>query len=437
MLIQTKLSFVKIALVMFCFAISMKTSRSILAQNSSVSVAAIAWSPDGAKLAVGYDTGKFEILDAVSMQTLWQVSPDAGTINSIAWNNQGNRIAIGYEIGTVDIWDILTKTIVAQVGNNEMHEMVRWSPDGKKLAATYYTNNVNGVRIWDTTTWNLLVTLQGENGNIISALGWSPDSGELATGSQNTNVVIWNASNANILATLSVGSTDSSDYAIDTVVWSPDSTHIATEATGQVVRVWGSATQQIILSTVIPEATDLDWSPDSKMLVISTLHDIEILNSISGQILQKTPISSEVLKVVWQPQGTRIAYGGVDGIVHIVQYPPVTMPTPSTIPNNTATLTSTVILTNTTTSTLTSTNTPTPTDTATFTLTSTATVTNTSTPTNTLTSTLTPTTTLTPTPGPDNIWAHTAIGALSFNQADTAKALIASGAAGYLLGAVM
>jgi hypothetical protein len=110
--------------------------------------------------------------------------------------------------------------------------------------------------------------------------------------------------------------------------------------------------------------------------------------------------------------------------------------TPSTAtltptPTNTLTITSTPTATNTLTATSTPTYTFTPSATPTNTPTVTSTPTNTVTFTNTPTSTLTPTATLTPTPGPDNIWPHTAIGALSLNQPDTAKALTASGAAGY------
>lgn len=83
--------------------------------------------------------------------------------------------------------------------------LVKWSPDGKRLAVggglePAFKGNPfvegweeNAVMIWDVTTGELLHLFLGHTGRVLS-LAWSPDGGMLASGSADGTVIVWDVS---------------------------------------------------------------------------------------------------------------------------------------------------------------------------------------------------------------------------------------------------
>ena len=59
---------------------------------------------------------------------------------------------------------------------------VAWSPDGTMLAVA--GNGDGGIRIWDTSTWQVQFILQGHNGKV-KQIEWSPDSKTLSSLGEN------------------------------------------------------------------------------------------------------------------------------------------------------------------------------------------------------------------------------------------------------------
>src|SRR5690606_10866873 len=77
----------------------------------------------------------------------------------------------------VVIWDANTGEILHTLEHDDVVLSVAWSPDGNKLASTS-TNADSGLRIWDTTSWNVLTTLPSKFGTV----SWNPNGNELAVG---------------------------------------------------------------------------------------------------------------------------------------------------------------------------------------------------------------------------------------------------------------
>ena len=95
----------------------------------------IAYSPDGARLAVGgslgiwiYDSGRGEALALLTGHTGW--------INSVAFSPDGNTLASGSGDQTVRLWDVSTGTLLNTLtGHTNDVESVAFSPDGNTLAS--------------------------------------------------------------------------------------------------------------------------------------------------------------------------------------------------------------------------------------------------------------------------------------------------------------
>src|SRR5690606_29600717 len=70
------------------------------------SVASIAWSPNGDRVAVGYQDGKIHIFDAATNTLIYTFSQHSDVVNSLAWSPDGKRLISGSDDFSARIWDV-------------------------------------------------------------------------------------------------------------------------------------------------------------------------------------------------------------------------------------------------------------------------------------------------------------------------------------------
>jgi WD40 repeat protein len=352
--------------------------------------------------------------------------------------------------GKIRIWTRDTQNNTFHIfktlqGSTAWQMNVLWSPDGTMLASlgtdTRFDNGLIGtIYIWDTSTWQLARTLSDKyiydphkdypTLRNPRTMAWNVDSATLyvvgpeaiGTGTNyddyvagDQQIVAWNAKTGQ---QIKVGKTLDEERS---VAWSNTGLAVSSLGTIDIFDPDFSSNIKFIAEANVDFSPliSLQWSPDgNKLLSVGQPGEFQLTDRATVTRLTQVVTSGPLAAAKWNSDGSRILSINYNGTIQLWD---VNLALGTEI--STSTLASSVVPTSTATFTLTPTNTST--YTATFTLTPTSTFTPTA------TATLTPTVTLTPTPGPDNIWSHTAIGALSFNQADTAKALIASGAAGY------
>ncbi|MBL8877823.1 MAG: protein kinase [Phycisphaerales bacterium] len=88
----------------------------------------------------------------------------------------------------VVVWNMDSVTLEARLrGHSADVFAVAWSPDGKRLATA---GRDQGIRIWDTQTWQEVAILRGHSSYVWS-LAFSPDGTQLASGSGDYTVRLW------------------------------------------------------------------------------------------------------------------------------------------------------------------------------------------------------------------------------------------------------
>jgi nucleoside phosphorylase/DNA-binding beta-propeller fold protein YncE len=154
------------------------------------SVLALAWSPDGTRIAATCGDKTIRIWNAATGQRLLTYAVRTGMVNDLAWSPDSKFLATANPDATAQIWDITTgKLLLTYSGHSDSVRSVAWSPDGTSIASA---SNDKTVQIWDSATGNHIFTYHGHT-NLTTSVAWSPDGTRIASASNDKTVQIWQA----------------------------------------------------------------------------------------------------------------------------------------------------------------------------------------------------------------------------------------------------
>ncbi|MCA8924623.1 MAG: protein kinase [Planctomycetes bacterium] len=151
-------------------------------------VQTLAWSPDGAWIALGSRQPSVSVWDAASGERVGALAPLRGRVEALAWSPDASLLACGSNLGELRLasrasaW---SETSLDAGARAEIHELA-FSHDGAQLAAAAGDGTT---RIWDPAAGALLATLGGHSLGVHS-VAWTPDGG-LITGSLDGTGRLW------------------------------------------------------------------------------------------------------------------------------------------------------------------------------------------------------------------------------------------------------
>ncbi|KAL8777436.1 MAG: hypothetical protein Q9194_002548 [Teloschistes cf. exilis] len=110
-------------------------------------------------------------------------SPQAShsdSVTAVAFSPDGKRIASGSFDKTIKVWDAATGDLEKTLaGHSDWVTAVAFSPDGKRIASGSWDKTI---RVWDAATGDLEKTLAGHSKRV-TAVAFSPDGNRIASGS--------------------------------------------------------------------------------------------------------------------------------------------------------------------------------------------------------------------------------------------------------------
>ncbi|HLW02185.1 MAG TPA: TIR domain-containing protein [Ktedonobacterales bacterium] len=289
-------------------------------KGHSDAVRAVAWPPDGMCIASGGDDKTIQIWEAskgIPLQT-YQGHPKG--VRAVAWSPDGKQIASvsgGFFGGTrsIQIWDTTSSQSLRTYTGHGLYWnsvfVAAWSPDGTRLAS----GGEDNMQVWNATTGERIFTCNG-HGSWVRTVAWSPNSGLLASGSDDKTVRIWHAATGKHLFTCK----GHSGY-VRAVAWSPDSKLVASGSNDKTVRIWDAITGKHIFTYEGHSHAVLGvaWSPDGSRIASASWDEtVQIWNVTTGaHIYTYGGHTKGVYAIAWSPDGSRIASAGADNTVQV------------------------------------------------------------------------------------------------------------------------
>ncbi|KAG2338249.1 WD40 repeat-like protein [Suillus weaverae] len=140
----------------------------------------MALSPNGKTVVSGNGDGKVRLWDVETGKVVAKWTGHTESVSSVCWSAGGKRVLSGSEDGTARVWDVKTGETILEIKTGHEHMFaVIYSPDNTQMATAGY--NENAVKIWDAKTGGLIATLKHDS--IVESLAWTSDREKLISGS--------------------------------------------------------------------------------------------------------------------------------------------------------------------------------------------------------------------------------------------------------------
>jgi WD40 repeat protein/tRNA A-37 threonylcarbamoyl transferase component Bud32 len=281
-------------------------------------LAAVAFRPDGKRLATAGHDGDVVTWDAATLEPVGAFKGQTERVvpwTSVAFSADGARVAAGSPVGLLRVWGAATGQELfsahppTQAG---VLGLTFGGPDGRILAAAVADNTVQG---WYVRSGKPAFTLRGHR-RAVTAVACSPDGRCLVSGGRDGAVRLWDLGRRDEDLTLRTA-----NRAVTGVAFSPDGTRLASACKDWTLQVWEVATGKAVLtSTFLPGGMGcVAFHPDGGQVASAdAVGTVWLRDAATGAAVAALHgHDGPVHAVAFRPDGAQLASAGADGTVRV------------------------------------------------------------------------------------------------------------------------
>jgi WD40 repeat protein/predicted Ser/Thr protein kinase len=315
----------------------------------------LAMAPDGRTLASGGNSdGRLILWDVATGRELGRLPHQPGGVWALAFSPDGQKLAVGGRDQPVRLWDWVAGRVCLSLPARPIEtHCVAFSPSGTILAVSY---DEQLVRLYDAATgqeWRQLAVQD----RFARPLAWSPEGTILAAGGRDGTAQLWDVTSGRERGTLRVDERRTGGVTMG-MAFAPDGRTLVTAGGDNVVKVWDVATGRerfalpqmrgmwsvayrpdgrwlafttggnVVLYALAPEpatsgllghtksARGVAFSPDGRLLAsASDDQTVTLWDRATGRQCRALPHDSPIYAVAFSPDGRTLASGGRAGTV--------------------------------------------------------------------------------------------------------------------------
>jgi WD40 repeat protein len=269
-------------------------------------VSALAWAPDGSRLAVGSLGGESVLLDPVSGRVVHQLPHHELGVLSCAWRPDGGQVAVGGHDGRLHIAGV-DGEVAASIDLGAWVAALAWRPDGLQLAA----GAGRRLHVLDATGRSLLDSQ--ETASTITAVAWAVNKRRVAAacyggvswyevdhGRQPAKQFDWKGS-------------------VLCLAPSPDGRWLSVGAQDNTVHIWRLwSAEELEMNGYPTKVEHLAWHHGSRWMAVGNLGEITIWDFAGKGPGGRRPQQIEahrrsISALAFQPRGDLLVSGARDG----------------------------------------------------------------------------------------------------------------------------
>jgi WD40 repeat protein len=316
-------------------------------RGQELPIGALAFSPDGGRLASAGEDRVIRIWEVASGRQLGTLTGHTDHIQQIAWHCEGTILVSAGWDRTARVWNAKSfEPVILLNTHADQLTAAAFSPDGKVLACA---DSANAIRLWDTSTWGELGVLSGHEEEI-RALAFSPEGKRLASAGVDRVIRLWDLRRGQSdsrmggearpsgLAIVAEGCLASASNSAGLRIWETGSGKVVLDQPGQFqvlaasldgrwlatdaaegVQLWDARAfaPSRTLSGQRGRVAALAFGPDGRTLASASRDDgtVWLWDLASGDPALVIPVAadgSSVEALAFHPSGTILASGGID-----------------------------------------------------------------------------------------------------------------------------
>jgi WD40 repeat protein len=191
---------------------------------------AVAFRPDAAALAVGYDDGAVRLWDWAGRRLLLQLPGHAGAVSALAFSGDGRRLASAGEDRVVRLWDARDGEPLGRLdGHTDRIPALAWHPDGRRLFSAGWDTTA---RVWDVDKRQPIILLNSHAGQVFT-LALTPDGRRLACADSAHTVHVWDAERYREVSVRTDAAAE-----VRCLAWSADGRRLAAGGADRIIHLW-------------------------------------------------------------------------------------------------------------------------------------------------------------------------------------------------------